>query len=314
MPTAALRLETATDADLRDYYVSGARRRILLVANPTAGGFRGPVLNGIAARLKAAGADVELRLTTRAGEIGEICADFEVNADTIVIAGGDGSLNEALRGLREGAGYPKLAVIPFGTANVLAHEMGLPFRPHAIVDMILKGNTKPLRFGLANGVPFVLMTSVGFDADVVHHLPLNLKRRLGKLAYVWTAAMRLVRPRGGELRIITGCGQVITGRLAVVTNVCFYGGRFVLCPEEHATRDGLHLVVLERDNPLAILRFGFALALNRIAKARGVTSMKVDTATIHATKPSPCQIDGDPFGMTPVTVEAAHESIRFMVP
>ena len=89
-------------------------------------------------------------------------ADPALNVSTLVIAGGDGSINEALTGFQDHPDPPQLAVIPFGTANVLALELGLPRTPRAIAEMIFQERTKPLHYGIANGRPFVLMASTGF--------------------------------------------------------------------------------------------------------------------------------------------------------
>lgn len=289
-------------------------RRVTLIANPAAGGYRETVLSEIADTLKARDTDVDIRLTEQAGDILACCSDPNVSADTIVIAGGDGSLNEAVRGLRASGADRKLALIPFGTANVMAHEFKLPFDAAAISKMILRGRTAPLHYGLADDAPFVLMASAGFDADVVHHVPLDLKRRLGKAAYVWTALKRLRKPRGGMLKVTVNGKDEIICRLAVVTNSRHYGGPFVLCPEAHATQPGLRLVAITSDSPLSILRFGFSLALNRISKSRNVTERPVETVTIEGERTIPCQVDGDPYGVTPVTITAAAEPVRFIVP
>ena len=151
---------------------------VLIMANPTAGGYRPKLLAKVQEKLQAGGCKVTLHLTSHAGEIGEVCADPKLAVGLLVIAGGDGSINEALAGFQSNPAPPDLAVIPFETANVLACELGLPRRSGAIAGAILRRRTKPLHAGLANGHPFVLMASSGFDAEVVHGIPLSLKRRL----------------------------------------------------------------------------------------------------------------------------------------
>ena len=147
------------------------RTKILILANPTSGGYNANIIAKITTRLEAAGHEVDLHLTQRAGEIGELCSNLSTEVDTLVIAGGDGSINEAITGFQDKAVTTKLAVIPFGTANVLALELGLPKRVGAIADVILKQKTAPLHYGFVNGRPFILMASAGFDAEVVHERP-----------------------------------------------------------------------------------------------------------------------------------------------
>ena len=287
--------------------------KVLIVANPTAGGYRTDLLEQVREGLAAAGFDAVLHLTTHAGEIGEICKSPDFDASLLVIAGGDGSVNDALAGLQDNPLPPTLAVIPFGTANVLALELKLPKRAEDIVRMIVAGRTTPLHSGTANGHPFVLMASSGFDAEVVHGLPLSLKRRWGKLAYVMTA-LRLLRGRSPVQLCAELNGETVEGKLVVVTNGRFYGGPFCVAPEASVSRPGLYLLVLERDDPLSILRFAFGLVTNRLSRTKGVRVMACDTLTLSSATPSAVQIDGDPFGTTPAEISACREALEIIVP
>ena len=288
-------------------------RKILIIANPTAGGFREAVLERIAGQLRDDGRSVELHLTRRAGEIGEICSDPKLAVDIVVVAGGDGSINEALTGFDAIVAPPALAVVPFGTANVLACELGLPRRPEAIARMILRRRTRPLHYGMANGRPFVLMASCGFDAEVVHAVPRTLKRRLGKAAYVLSALKLVVgRPRRD---ITVDCnGESLRCRLAVVANSSHYGGPFVLCPQAASTREGLHLIALLNDSFPALVRVGIALLRGRLAQARDVVMRPVTHAVLRADEAVAAQIDGDPFGTTPVEIAPASRTLTIVVP
>ncbi len=288
-------------------------RRILILANPTAGGFRARTLERIVAGLEAHGCRPTLHLTTHAGEIADICAGYMDGADTLVVAGGDGSVNEALTGLDDAPKRPRLGIIPFGTANVLAHELGLPKRPDALAAVIAQGRTERLHYGLANGRPFVMMVSTGFDADIVHHIPLRLKRKLGKLAYALTTLSRGIVNRGRDLTVVAD-GEQITCRLAVVTNMRHYGGPFVICPQTQATKAGLYLVTLASDGPLSLARFSFGLLTNRIPHQRGVSIRPVSEVEISAEAPVPAQVDGDPFGTTPISARAAGDTVPVIVP
>lgn len=149
-----------------------ASHRILILANPTAGAFRRVKLDAVTRHLARAGHHVTVQLTRRAGDIRDTLAALPDRFDRVVIAGGDGSVNEALAGFQQVPDPPDLAVIPFGTANVLALELKLPRRPTALAAMISAGRTIPLHYGEANGHPFVLVVSAGYDAAVVHGLPL----------------------------------------------------------------------------------------------------------------------------------------------
>jgi diacylglycerol kinase (ATP) len=285
---------------------------VLILANPTSGGYRAQTLKQVQTRLEELGWNTEIRLTHRAGEIGEVCADPSLGVKTLVIAGGDGSINEAVTGLQYHPNPPQLAVIPIGTANVLALELALPKNANAIAETIARQKTKPLHLGLANGHPFMLMASAGFDAEVVHAVPIALKRRLGKLAYAITALKTGLTRKGIPLQI-TLDGELFAGKIAVASNARHYGGLFVICPTG-ATDPGLHMLVLEKDDPWSTLCYGIALMLGRIHKSRGATVKPFTNASICARDPVATQVDGDPFGTTPLDIRQADKTIPILVP
>lgn len=288
-------------------------RTVMMIANPTAGGYRPDFLTRVKAGLENAGLEVTLKLTTHAGEIGEVCSDHSLAVNLLVIAGGDGSVNEALAGFQNNPAPPDLAIIPFGTANVLAHELGLPRHADAIVRTLAAHRTRQLHAGLANGRLFVLMASLGFDAEVVHGIPLALKRRFGKLAYVLTALKIGLTRKSSDLTVEID-REKTSGKLVVATNGRCYGGSFVICPEASVTKPGLHLLILEKDDFLSTFRFAVALLMGRVHKARGVTLKAFKRARITSAIPVAAQIDGDPFGTSPLQIEAALDSFTIVVP
>src|SRR5690606_11839998 len=101
---------------------------------------------------------------------------------------GDGTINEVVNGLK-GTGLA-LGVIPLGTANVVADEIGLGKDPREVARVLAKGPLRPIHVGVANGRRFVMMAGIGFDANVVSRVSLALKKVLGPLAYIWTAGVQ----------------------------------------------------------------------------------------------------------------------------
>lgn len=286
--------------------------KVLIMANPTSGGYDAPFLQDVRQRLERQGRSTEIRLTQRAGEIGETCADPALAVQTLVVAGGDGSINEALTGFQDHPAPPQLAVIPTGTANVLALELSLPRTAAAVAEMILAQKTKPLHYGIANGRPFALMASAGFDAEVVHGVPLSLKRRFGKLAYVVTAIRIGLRRKSAPLDV-TLDGEHFSGKFAVACNAHRYGGPFVISPGG-ATDPGLYMLVLERDDPWSSIRYTMALLSGRLHKAKGATLRPFNVASIKAGRTVAAQVDGDPFGATPLEIQASDKTVPILVP
>jgi len=196
---------------------------------------------------------------------------------------------------------------------VLAHELRLPSDPVALAGVIRRRRTRPLCHGLANGRPFVLMVSAGFDAAVVHTVPLAMKRRLGKLAYALTALRLAFRPPLPDVAVDAD-GEPLTCRMAVVTNISRYGGPFVVCPQASLSRPELYLIAVTRDDPLAVLRMAIALVAGRFASARGLIVREITRCRFSAAGPVPCQMDGDTFGTVPVEITRAARPMLTVVP
>src|SRR5258708_18102313 len=158
-------------------------RRLLVIYNPAAGRRSEPRLRRFLDRLTRLGATVILQETAVRGDAEAFaraadCAMF----DAVVAAGGDGTINEVVNGLA--ASEMPLAVLPLGTGNVLANEIGLPRDFGRLAQLAVSGRARPVRTGESAGRRFTMVARFGFDAAVVAGLDEALKRRVGKLAFV----------------------------------------------------------------------------------------------------------------------------------
>ena len=188
--------------------------RILVIYNPVSGRRNKARLDRVLTRLCEAGAQVTVRETGGPGDA-ETYAREAGNFDVVAVAGGDGTVNEALNGLGTLGGKtprgktPALAFIPLGTANILAHELGLPRSAWGLAETILVGERKVVRPGRANGRLFLLMVAAGFDARVVAGVDTGTKRVLGAAAYVVLEGDSLVLDGRGSDDVNEGCGDEI---------------------------------------------------------------------------------------------------------
>ena len=227
--------------------------RLRIIHNPTAGGARWRRYGAVLERLAAAGAQIEELATGRRGDAEAYAAALgPEDCDRLVVAGGDGTVNEAINGLlanRAGGRALPLAVLPLGTANVLALEIGLSTRPQAVARYILEGIARPVALGEADGRAFCLMAGIGFDAHVVAGVDARLKRRLGKLAYVWHTLRQLAVYDFPRYRVAVD-EAVFSAASAVVCNARFYGGRYVLAPDAQLEAASLEVCLFERPGRL----------------------------------------------------------------
>ncbi|MEZ5930914.1 MAG: diacylglycerol kinase family lipid kinase [Alphaproteobacteria bacterium] len=288
------------------------RRRILVVANPIAGSCRRSRLDAIVDRLRMLGCSVDLHETTARGDAERAVAAVDAAAfDVIAAAGGDGTFNEVLNGLPEGG--PPLAVIPLGTANVLAREIALPRSIEGIAETLAFGPCRRVSIGEANGRRFIMMASVGFDAIVVDHVDLELKRRIGKLAYLIETLKQyaLAAPSIYHLRMAGrehGAGGV------VIANGHFYGGSFVTSPTADLEKPCLDICRLTRSGRLALSRYLASLLLGRLAARADV---RIDEATdleILGPEGAPLQADGDVLCRLPAKIRILPAAVDLVFP
>src|SRR5215211_243182 len=170
-------------------------RKATLISNPKTGRYasrRRPV-EQLAAQLESLGVKVDLRLTQGPGDATEIAARAARNGSSdVIVAGGDGTINEAIQGL---AGTnARLGILPRGTANVLARELGLPLDDQQAVAVAAQGKSRKIYLGIAinettnESRHFVLMAGIGLDASVVKRVQPSLKKRIGKGAF-WLSGL-----------------------------------------------------------------------------------------------------------------------------
>lgn len=295
----------------------GARARLRIIFNPTAGARRRHRLEAVRRALGARGIAVAVAETGGRGHAEALArAAAQAGERLVVAAGGDGTIAEVANGL---AGSPAaLGVIPLGTANVIAHEWNLPFGPEAIAEALVAGRTRPLhpllaRFDDGSARLVLQMLGVGLDSAVVAALDGGLKRRLGKGAYVLETVRQIFAwpfPRL-DLRLD---GEVTEAAQAIATKGRFYGGRLLLAPAARADAPGFVACLFPGRGRLAAIRAGLALPLNLLPSLGGVAFSHAHRLEIAAPAGLPVQADGDLIGLTPVAVAEAEATIPLVVP
>lgn len=230
--------------------------------------------------------------------------------DAIVAAGGDSTIRGTATGLI-GTDLP-LGIIPVGTGNVMAAELGLGRNADRIADVLINGTAIPVQGGTIDGEPFFLMAGAGFDADVVSRLSQPLKKRIGKAAYTGPVLSALAGPLP-QLQIDVD-GTKFDAAWVIVTNARHYGGDFVLSPTTALDRPGLRTVMLQPRTRAGLLKLMIKLATGRLEDDSDVTSVQGNQTVITANSSAPVQIDGENHGSTPVTIRPCEEAVRLIVP
>lgn len=285
------------------------RRRFLLVHNPVAGVRGRRLVREVVEALCARGAVVE---QAPPGHPNKDLFEGSGSAayDAILAAGGDGTVRALAAALPANA--PPLGIIPVGTGNVLAHEIGLPRRAARLADVLLDGPALDLEGAEANGAPFFLMAGVGFDGAVVRRLNVALKRRVGKLAY-GPPVLATLAAREPELDI-TVDGERHTAPWLVVTRATHYGGSFVLTRSADLRRPGLTAVLFKDRGAVARVRALLTVVSGRLDTASGVSIIPCKKVSVASPVPVDIQLDGDPYGSSPVSISGHGLTLRLIVP
>ena len=273
--------------------------RILIIHNPTSGRRRGS-LRDVIAHLEQMACRVTVHQTTGRGDAQAVASRTTSDQyDRIVVAGGDGTVNEVLNGLTPDS--PPVALIPMGTANVLAAEIGLSSQAAEIARTIVLGDARPVSLGDVNGRKFVLMTGVGFDAFVVATVSAPLKRILGKGAYVLASLSQFLRGRLPHFEMHVD-GVRYEAASIVIANARFYGGKFVCAPEARMDSPVLHVCLFERAGRLYVAAYALALLLGFLHRMPGYRILPAKHIEIRRPDGAAIQSDGDFIGLTPAQV------------
>lgn len=279
----------------------------VIIANRGAGSFRQPELDRVCSRLEAAGRPVERLFCDDFSAMTETAATISSspNAPLIIAAGGDGTINAVFNGLA-GNGAT-CAILPLGTANVLAIELGQR-DPETALQKIIRGESRPFTAGvISNGSKqsrFFLMAGVGFDGSVVRGVTPQMKRRFGKGAYLLSTLGRLTAWERGELRITTEAHQ-FTCHSLIACNAAHYGGAFRLAPAASIFTPTLELLVIRNNSRYDLVSLATDTILHR--------QNSFPTERLEITGSKPVQVDGDDWGDVPVKIYAESNFAKIIV-
>lgn len=283
---------------------------ILVVFNPASGGGQRDAVLEVVSHLKKAGCHVDLYDTKGPEDATLYLQELNQEYDLIIAAGGDGTTNEVVNGLLE-KDVP-LAVIPVGTTNVLANELGLPKSPKRLAKAILKGKIREVHLARMNKKRFVLMAGFGYDAWVVNGVNPGIKKRFGKLAYV-LSMLQQIRPYGSKSYDVDVDGKVYKAKSVIITNGKYYGGKFILSRKADLSDPNLQVFLFRARNKLELLTILFSLPFGIIEKLPGLLSISGKNIKISTNKSDVVQADGDFAGYLPVDVSIEPETFPFVV-
>ncbi len=293
--------------------------RALLIFNPAASRADPEVVRSICRVFGRHGWTIDVAGTSRPGNADELAREgVEDGVDTVVVYGGDGTAMQAISAV-VGHEVP-VGVIPAGTGNLLAGNLGLPRKPEVAAQVILRSTPRPIDLGRVerNGGAqyFAVAAGVGLDATMMAETSRDSKRRWGMAAYVGTLWESLAKLEPVEHRItvdgttlhtdavtvlVANCGQIVPGILKLREDITF--------------DDGLLDVVVMKAN--SALEGIWVLGRLLLGRTDGTTSIRYSRGrciTVEADRTLPVEMDGELAGETPFTAEVIAGAINIFAP
>jgi len=304
--------------------VTEAIHNALLVVNPNAGRVRAWEMKRLdKARwiLERDGIETDLALTHGPGAAAEFARGAVSDGRQMVIAcGGDGTFNEIVNGLA-GSQVP-LALLPGGTANVLAKELALPWNVVRAAGMVASSRLRRIALGLA--VPgdgktppryFVSVGGAGPDGAIVHAIDLGLKERAGVLAY-WAEGFKQLAAYNFPQFRVRAAGQEFEGTLVVVGRTKSYGGPFQITTEADLYSNEFEVMVSPSASRFRYATYVVLLSLKRLRAARDLKFLKATSISCEPLEKAPTyvQVDGEPMGCLPAEFRIVPDALTLAVP
>ena len=295
--------------------------RTCVIFNPVA---RGNKARHFRRHLDEIGGQSALKATAAPGDARRLAAEAVGEGfDLIVAAGGDGTVNEVLNGLGDapdGFACARFGVLPLGTVNVFARELGIPPHLERAWDVLQRGREAridlPCAEFSANGTRqkqyFAQLAGAGMDARAIELVDWGLKKKIGPLAY-FIAGLKALREQKPKI-VVRAEGREVSGELVLIGNGRFYAGSFGVFPLADL-RDGLlEVCVFPRINWWTTFRCVPILLARRKLPETAVQRVRAAAFELTGDAAAAFELDGEWTGRLPATFSVEREKLRVMVP
>lgn len=292
-------------------------KRGVLIYNPTAGQRdQRAAMSALIDTVRGQGLELANAPTSGPGDATEMARAFaRRGAEVVAVCGGDGTVSEAACGLA-GSGVP-IAILPGGTSNVLARELGIPIDMTGASALLTAGRPRVLRLLSANGRPFLLWTGVGFDARIMGKVSLPWKRRFGRAGIFATGLAEFARHEFPRLEA-TVDGAVHAATFAVVCHARRYAGDWIIAPDASVEAETMEVMLFSGTNRRQLLGLFRQLQRGegghlrrpdvRIVRGREVAIRSLEKYAVET------HVDGDTVLETPINCRAMAETVAVLTP
>lgn len=289
---------------------------IVLISNPAAKKASGRKVAMASYYLQSKGCSVEVLFTEKRGDAERLAKESIKKSPSLVIAaGGDGTINEVINGIT-GTEIP-LAILPLGTTNVLAKELGIPETVEAAMKIAI--SRAPLSISLGKIAYthdsslitryFCLMAGIGFDGESVFRISEAVKKMSGKGAYI-LSGLKTLSGFNPEKLTFSINGMTYAGYSAIIGNAAKYGGHFRVTPDARLTDPFLYVCLFKGKKRLDLVRYVLGIVTGRHLAFQDIEYLKAGNIEIQGK--AHIQIDGDYLGMTPAKIDIVQNALRLI--
>jgi YegS/Rv2252/BmrU family lipid kinase len=288
--------------------MSHTQADICIIFNPTAKGERARKWAG---EIKKYFPGAEFHVTRKAGHAEELArVAARAGCRRVVAVGGDGTINEVVNGIA--GSDATLGLLPLGTVNVFALELGIPSNLKAAAEIIMEGHYKKVDLARANDRYFVQLAGVGFDAETVQATDFEMKKRIGPLSYVLAAA-RIAAQEPPTLTVKPSDGREEQGCFVLVGNGRYYGGPFEFFPGAKPDDGLLEVCVFKRRSHMDLLHYFQGILCRTHTKFEDVEYFQTRQLVVSANQQVPMEVDGELAGATPVEFSVLNKALKVFV-
>lgn len=284
------------------------KRKLCLIYNPAARGEKARMLDS---RLRTFARDATIFGSEKPGDAKRLAAAaVQKGFDTIVAAGGDGTVNEVVNGMADSEA--SLGILPIGTMNVFAQEIGLPANQISKCwDLILSGETRSIDLALANNDYFVQLAGVGLDAQALKETDRDVRRTIGPLSYIISAAEIIGRP-APNLFVSSPDRPNTKASFVLVGNGKYYGGPLSFFRDAKNDDGLLDVLIFKNLGYFEVARYLHEILLG----TQKDDTEYFQTRSIHISSDQdvPVEIDGEVVLQTPIHFEISGKQLRVIAP
>jgi YegS/Rv2252/BmrU family lipid kinase len=283
----------------------------VVIFNPTAGRGRGGLLRAQAQ--EKLGAGFEWWPTLRAGHAKELAKEAAVKHSVVVAYGGDGTVGDVARGIY--GTDATLGVIPVGTGNDFARNLGLKLDLQEAVATILGGVVRRIDIGIVNGIPFINNAGTGFDSSVMNTMNSSIRFARGQSAFVLATIKTLAtfKPISLTYQADDEAPVTETAMMVSLLNGRMYGGGMIAAPQAEMDDGQIDVLIIRAMPKPQLLALMPKVIQGQHENHPAVKMFKARKLTVNTIPPQPLNIDGDVSGLTPMTITIEPRGLKVLV-